>query len=144
MDMLGLPLKTVLFVMLNPSIADEVHDDPTQRRCRGYAEKWGYGGYMVGNLFSYVSTDPKTLVKTSDPIGEENDHYLRLLHMENDLTIVAWGTMGRLRDRGIKVTWMLQEIKPVAYLGLTKDGAPRHPLYLRGSAKPISQEAGRC
>ena len=67
-------LPKVLFIGLNPSTATETKNDPTIRRCMGYAKDWGYGSYIMGNIFAFRSTDPKNLRKTHDPIGSETDH----------------------------------------------------------------------
>ena len=132
----------VLFICLNPSIADEVIDDPTQRRCRRFAQDWGYGGYIVGNIFAYVSTDPKQLKSVKDPIGPENNAYLLKMHKDSDLTIVAWGNWGELEGRGNEVYEMLSKetgisgLKLLECLGVNRNGSPRHPLYLRADTKP--------
>lgn len=75
----------VLFIMLNPSTADGDVDDPTIRRCIGFAKSWGYGGIYVGNLFAYRATDPKELLKVENPIGFENIHHL--MDMYNELPL---------------------------------------------------------
>ncbi len=120
-------LPTVLFIALNPSTADETVDDPTIRRCIGFATDWGFGSLVVANLFALRSTDPKVLKKSCDPIGPRNDRWLRRLSGEAELTIAAWGVHGALRDRAAKVLPML---KHPYHLGQTRDGHPRHPLYL--------------
>lgn len=126
----------LLFIMLNPSIANEVVDDPTQRRCRRYTREWGYGGYMAGNIFAYVSTEPKKLKIVGDPIGPENDSYLKRMHADCALTVAAWGRWGNLKGRGRAVLKMLQETKSVMSLGTNGDGTPKHPLYLKADLKP--------
>ena len=133
----------VAFIMLNPSIADEVKDDPTQRRCRRFSKDWGFGGYTVGNLFAYVSTDPKALNIISDPIGPENNLHLWQIYQSHDLTIVAWGKWGYLLGRGNEVMRMLQgfedskgNLKGLWCLGQNLDGTPKHPLYLKASTQP--------
>ena len=83
-------LPKVLFIGLNPSTADEVKDDPTIRRCIRYALDWGYGGYLMGNIFAYRSTDPKQLKIIDNPIGIDNNYWLKKLHTEATLTIGAW------------------------------------------------------
>jgi hypothetical protein len=126
----------LLFVMLNPSIADDKVDDPTQRRCRKFARDWGFGGYTVANIFAYVSTDPDGLKGLSDPVGPQNDIYLRGLHMMSEKTIAAWGTGGAFRHRGPQVYMSLSAIKPLYCLAVNSDGSPGHPLYLKADLTP--------
>ena len=80
-------LPKVLFIGLNPSTADETKNDPTIRRCIGYAKKWNYGGFIMGNIFAYRSTNPKKLNLINNPIGPKNNYWLKKLHREADLTI---------------------------------------------------------
>ena len=130
-------LPKVLFIGLNPSTATETKNDPTIRRCMGYAKGWGYGGYIMGNIFAFRSTDPSNLRKTNDPIGSENNKWLKKLHDEADLSIAAWGTHGKYLDRGNAVLDLIPEIQ---CLRITKNGFPSHPLYLPKSLKPIPYE----
>ena len=118
--------------MLNPSIADANIEDPTIRRCMGFAEKWGYGGITVGNIFAYRATNPKDMLAADDPIGPENNLYLESLSLEAALTACAWGNHGIYLDRAQDVIKLLT--KPYC-LGLTKSGQPKHPLYLRKDSK---------
>ena len=67
----GTSQSRVLFIMLNPSAADEVRDDPTIRRCIGFARDWGFGLLEVVNLFALMSTNPKTLLDAEDPVGPD-------------------------------------------------------------------------
>jgi hypothetical protein len=129
--------KTVVFVMLNPSTADETIEDPTIRRCISFAKSWGFGNLRVGNLFALRSTDPLLLQEDLWPVGKENDQWLYELHYGSQLTVAAWGVHGELRGRGEHVRDLLERGGPIHHLGLTKDGHPRHPLYLPASAKPI-------
>jgi hypothetical protein len=123
--------------MLNPSTATHEVDDPTIRRCIGFARTLGFGHLIITNIFALRSTDPKALYKTAEPIGEKNDMYLEESARSADQVICAWGTHGRHEDRGAKVMEMLSKIKPIYALRLTKDGIPGHPLYLPGKCKPI-------
>ena len=127
-------LPKVLFIGLNPSTADEVKDDPTIRRCINYAKDWGYGGYIMGNIFAYRSTDPKNLKLTNNPIGIDNNSWLIKLHSEASLTIGAWGNHGKYLDRGREVINLIDDLY---CLRVTKEGHPSHPLYLPGNLKPI-------
>jgi hypothetical protein len=140
----------VLFILLNPSCADEIIDDPTVKRCRSFTHRWsdqewsqgGFGGFMVGNLFAYRSTDPAELRNCLDPKGYDNDSHLRKMHGESALTVVAWGMEGNLSGRGMEVLRMLQG--RVSYLGkLCKNitTTPRHLLYTKYDAELKSLES---
>lgn len=125
----------VAFIMLNPSTADEQKDDPTIRRCVGFAKAWGYGGVVVGNLFSLRSTDPKALYGHADPVGPDNDKYLLEIAGDCHQVIAAWGTHGSLRERGREVAYMLNGTNMSA-LKVTADGSPGHPLYIAANTAP--------
>ena len=129
--------RTVCFVGLNPSTADETTLDPTCRRCVGFARAWGFGAYVMTNIFAYRSTDPKALLAVDDPVGPENDVAIRRVAFDASLVIAAWGVHGALNDRGAQVVKMLQEIGVAVFcLGTTKAGHPKHPLYLPKGVKP--------
>lgn len=89
-----------LVVMLNPSTADEQTLDPTVRRCIEFAKSWGFGSLHVANIFALRSTDPAWLYEAADPVGPENDGWIRLLHERAGLTVAAWGVHGELNGRG--------------------------------------------
>lgn len=130
---------TCLFIMLNPSTADAMEDDPTIRRCIGFARDLGYGRLEVGNLFAFRATDPKALLVAPDPVGPDNNYWLFRLCARADLVIAAWGanvTRGRAEAlrRGIFARLPYKEIK---CLGVTKAGHPRHPLYLKADSQPV-------
>ena len=131
-------LPTVMFVGLNPSTADEQEDDPTVRRCIGFAQKWNSGGLILVNLFAYRSTDPLGLLEADDPVGPENDK--RILAGANDAerVVVAWGTKGGLLGRD---QYVLSLFPGAHCLGVTKDGYPKHPLYLASDTdvRPFSR-----
>jgi hypothetical protein len=122
----------IVFVLLNPSTADEQRNDPTIRRCMGFARAWSFGSIEVVNLFAYRATDYRALFKADDPIGEENYRFL-LQAVERCSTIVlGWGNRGTLLGRNRQVIQLLNRRNDVYCLGTTKDGQPRHPLYLKG------------
>ncbi len=125
------------FVMLNPSRADAVVNDPTIRRCMGFARSWGYGSLEVMNLFAYRTTDPKSLSLVAEPIGTENDAHLVRLTQRTERIIVAWGNWGRLQGRDRQVLQLLSAAS-LHCLGTTKLGQPRHPLYLKADVTPIT------
>lgn len=125
-------LPAVVFVGLNPSTADEQKDDPTVRRCIGFARKWNFGGLILVNLFAYRSTDPAGLLWAGDPVGPENDEQILASARTAAQVVLAWGAKGNLLDRDQQVLSLL----PDAHcLGTTKDGHPKHPLYLAGNTR---------
>lgn len=130
-------LPRLNFIMLNPSTADEVKNDPTVERQYRRARKRGYGTLLVTNIFALRSTDPKVLYDAVDPIGSRNDHYIRAWAELATDVFVGWGTHGALLNRGEEVLQLLKAagISP-RHLGLTKDGHPRHPLYMGYDVEP--------
>lgn len=121
------------FLMLNPSTADAETDDPTIRRCRGFAKAWGTQGIVVANLYALRATNPDALWQHEDPVGPDNDDHLRQLATEHGDIICAWGA-GAKRERVEPVARMLINAGARLWcLGTTGTGAPRHPLYVRGS-----------
>ncbi len=126
---------TVGFVLLNPSRADATQNDPTIRRCLGFARSWGYGGLEVTNLFAYRAVQPHLLRQVADPVGAENDRVLQTLGDRVDRIILAWGNGGSLYHRDRTVLSLLP-MDRVDCLGLTRSGYPRHPLYLRAHSLP--------
>jgi len=140
---LGYP-KACLFVMLNPSTADGTQDDPTIRRCVGFAKSWGFDRLEVVNLFAYRATKPADLLalrEPDDPVGSQNQEYVEDRAAEAGKIICAWGSHGAHLGQdetvlgwcGPKSTWAL---------GLTRDGYPRHPLYVAANA-PLVRFKGR-
>lgn len=133
---LALPMLCV--VMLNPSTADALLDDPTIRRCVEFAKREGFGGIIVVNAFAFRATDPKALQAAADPVGPKNDDAIVAAVRGCGAVLAAWGASypRRLRHRIDRVHRALLEIrsKPVQCLGVTADGCPRHPLYVRGDA----------
>ncbi|MCB1044233.1 MAG: DUF1643 domain-containing protein [Acidobacteria bacterium] len=118
---------------LNPSQADETTNDPTIRRIIGFADDWGYGRLLVVNLFAYCATYPSDLRQASDPIGSENDAWIKKAIEASDLTLIAWGNQGLHLGRDRVVLAFLNQPQ---CMGTTQLGAPKHPLYLPKSTKP--------
>lgn len=133
----------IAFCMLNPSTADERTDDPTIRRCVGFARDWGYGGVEVVNLFALRATDPRELRRARDPIGAGNDGHLVAAAARSAAVVIAWGAHGALLARDRRTLAMLSRRARLLALGWTKSGAPRHPLYLRRDARPTAVAADR-
>lgn len=130
------------FLMLNPSTANAEDDDPTIRRCIGFAKEWGYGGVEVVNLFALVSSDPKKLLTDNDPVGKLNDEFIFTAICEAGIVVAAWGAFKESRQRAADVLKMLDGIG-IRCLGITKDGCPKHPLYIKGNTLPILMREAR-
>ena len=124
-----------MFIGLNPSTADETTNDPTVRRCIGYARDWDYGGLIMTNIFALRATDPRVMKSHPNPVGPKNDMYLRTLSSEAFVVIAAWGIHGYHLCRGEEVINLLGN--KLYCLGTTEKGHPKHPLYLRKNLKPI-------
>lgn len=130
----------VNFLMLNPSTADCIDNDPTVERCERRAKAWGYDGLLVTNLFAYRSTDPSKLRAVEDPVGGvENNQAILETALRSALVVCAWGNDGALFGRNREV---LEILKPVherlAALRLTNEGHPYHPLYVPYSVEPVA------
>nr|ADI20154.1 uncharacterized protein conserved in bacteria [uncultured alpha proteobacterium EB080_L06A09] len=123
--------------MLNPSTATEIHNDPTVERCERRAKALGYGAFKVCNIFAYRSTDPKIMRLQKDPIGPKNDKIIiKSANWSNNI-ICAWGTNGSHLNRGKKIEELLRAKNfTLTHLGLSKDGHPKHPLYISYSVSP--------
>ena len=135
-----------MFLMLNPSTADEVRSDRTVTRCKGFARSWGYGSLWVCNIFALRSTRPDALIASPDPSGPENDRHILEYARKADRVVCAWGNHGVHRDRGERVLEMLDGdglSGRMCHLGLTGKDQPRHPLYLKASTKPVRFRAAR-
>ena len=133
----GASQSRVLFIMLNPSSADEERNDPTIRRCIGFARDWGFGLLEVVNLFALMSTDPKGLLETEDPVGPDNEATIQAALQRADRVILAWGNHGsHHKERAAHVTKMALDVSTPHHLGLTKLGFPRHPLLLPRDTAP--------
>ena len=126
--------KTILFIGLNPSTADEKIDDPTIRRCINYAQNWGYGSLLMVNLFAYRATMPSELKNVKNPIGNDNDLHIIELSKKADIAVAAWGNEGTLLNRDKEVKKILPNLM---CLKINKSGQPAHPLYQKKDLKLI-------
>ena len=125
------------FLMLNPSTADERQLDPSCTRARNYAERWGYGGILITNLFAWRATDPEEMKAARDPVGPENDAAIVRAARRAALVVCAWGNQGAFLERSAAVTEMLGKTKIKLHaLRVNGSGEPAHPLYLPGCLKP--------
>ena len=129
--------KRVAFIMLNPSTADALKDDPTIRRCIAFAQAWGFASVEVVNLFAYRTSQPSKLKEISDPIGTDNDAYILQASQRSHTLIYAWGNWGSLLERDRQVQALLQG-QEIGCLGVNRNGQPRHPLYLPRTTNIIS------
>lgn len=132
----------LMVVGLNPSTADETQDDPTVRRCIGFAKAWGYAGLMMTNAFAFRATNPKVMLAAPDLAWSENlaivDREAERVIRGDGAVLAAWGNHGshRIQSRCLRQRLHLCG-DGVACLGLTKSGEPLHPLYLATKTKPI-------
>lgn len=128
-----------LFVMLNPSTATEVQNDPTVERCERRARTLGFGAFRVTNIFAYRATDPKVMRAAADPVGPGNDAAILQSLDWADQVICAWGNHGLHLDRGARVQALLRATgRPLLHLGLTGQNQPKHPLYISYDQQPES------
>jgi hypothetical protein len=130
--------RAVTFVMLNPSTADASIDDPTIRRCKGFARAWGFGRLIVANLYAWRATDPDELRRQAmsgwNVIGHDNDSWIMQAVREAEVVVVAWGPRGDAeRARAVLSIIRAGDRVPMC-LGFTRDGSPRHPLMMPRSA----------
>jgi hypothetical protein len=129
--------RRALFVMLNPSTATEVQNDPTVERCERRARALGFGAFRVTNIFAFRATDPRVMRATVDPVGRGNDAAIAESAPWADQIICAWGTHGEHLGRGPEVEALLRAAgQPLWHLGLSKAGHPKHPLYIAYSQRP--------
>lgn len=121
----------VLFILLNPSTADETNPDPTLTRAIGFARDWNFGGLVFCNLFAFRATIPKDMKQAPDPIGPQNDYHIMTQAQKANQIIVAWGVDGDYRSRDVAVLKLLKDSRfKLVCLGKTKNGFPKHPLFL--------------
>lgn len=130
-----------VFVMHNPSIADEFRADPTVSRCVGFARRWGHSRVIVVNRYALVSTDPAGLTGHPEPIGAFNLAAIgRAITAASfgGIIVCAWGALADPLGMGQRVVEMAATMgATLHHLGLSKHGHPKHPLYLRGSTQPM-------
>lgn len=129
--------RKALFVMLNPSTATEVQNDPTVERCERRARALGFGAFQVTNIFAWRDTDPRKMRAAADPVGPQNDAAILAGAEWADQIVAAWGTHGAHLNRGPLVEALLREAGyDLFHLGLSKAGHPKHPLYIAYTQTP--------
>ena len=132
------PTECMVWLMLNPSKANAHRDDNTIVKCMKFSEKWGYNQIVILNLFAFVSTDSKLLHSTPEIIGPENDNYISK-SCYGKKVVCAWGAHPKVRDRALDVLKLINKDN-VYCLGITKDGWPKHPLYIPYTANLMKYE----
>jgi len=131
-----------VFVMLNPSTATELQNDPTVERCERRARALGFGAFRVVNIFAFRATDPRVMQAQDDPVGPDNDMAISqsaewACPGRGGRIICAWGSHGAHLNRGWQVECLLRTTGlPLWHLGVTKAGHPRHPLYIGYACQP--------
>ena len=126
---------SLMVVSLNPSTADEKKNDPTVRRCIGFAKKWGFGKLIMTNIFAFRATLPEDLFNSKNPVGNKNDYWLKKLSKKADKVLLAYGNHGKFRNRHDEI---LKIINNPYCIKKSKTGMPMHPLYLKYTKKPVS------
>ena len=128
----------VMFVGLNPSTEDATKDDPTIRRCINFAQREGFGGLYMVNLFAYRATSPKDMKQAEDPTGNpENIRWIRYILEDVEKVIFAWGAYGVFMEwNEVRIIDLLENTKPMCF-GKTSNGYPLHPLYLPNDAQLV-------
>lgn len=137
-DLFGLnSSKYAMFIGLNPSTADETLDDPTIRRCINFSKRWGYGAYVMTNLFAWRDTKPENMKRSAEPVGEENDRWISELAKDAGIIVCAWGKDGKFKSRDLAVMRLLEPFSSKTHaLHINSDGTPKHPLYIPAIAEP--------
>lgn len=139
-------LPKAAFIALNPSTADETEDDPTIRRCIGFARSWGKGGLLMLNIYAYRATLPADMWRAQkrgvDIIGGPSNWVDALkgyvAEQNCDVVVAAWGSHGAKRQDDVVSRW-----PDLTCLGFNSDGTPKHPLYLKADLKPIPLRVNR-
>ncbi len=142
--MTGWQRTTCLFIMLNPSTADETKNDPTVARCISFAKHWGFGRLEVCNIFAYRATEPRELrgLTEAQAVGPDNDRHIASAVARAGRVVCAWGNHGELHRRGVQVrnAIILAGKIPLAFK-ITGAGQPIHPLYQKKDAPLITWAA---
>ena len=144
-------IGSMVFVMMNPSTADYTKNDPTIRRCVNFARDHGLGGISVVNLFAWRATDPRKLNDAAihDPIGPDNNYHIAQVlrvfrHFPDSRLVCAWGAHKHpQKDAQVEnIDRLATSLNIPQYcLGMTLEGAPRHPLFVPKKMRIITYRA---
>lgn len=129
-------LPPLIVVGLNPSTADATLDDPTIRKCIGFAKRWGFGALCMLNLYAFRSTYPRILKHLKHPVGPSNDFWLKTRFEMETMILCAWGNNADPKRVG-EVLGLIPEGRRVMALKVTKKGQPQHPLYVPYECSPV-------
>jgi len=127
------------FLMLNPSTADAMNNDPTVERCERRARSMGFGGLIVTNLFAFRATDPRDMKAHSDPIGERNDDAILESACQSRMIVCAWGEHGKFLNRSEAVMKLIRDKcdSKIHAIAVNNSGEPKHPLYCGYDLQPF-------
>jgi hypothetical protein len=126
-----------VFIGLNPSTADQAEDDPTIRRCVGFAQAWGCNSLEIVNLFAYRATNPEDLKRSAKPIGRDNDRWIAAAISEAAESIACWGNHGAFLARSESIR---DRYPKLLCLGINASGEPKHPLYIKATQTPFAYD----
>ncbi|MBS0631185.1 MAG: DUF1643 domain-containing protein [Verrucomicrobia bacterium] len=129
------PDHGIAWICLNPSTADENQLDPTLRRIRGFSMDWGYSHFVMLNAFAFRATDPADMKASADPVGPENDKWIKHWAARVDRVMLGWGEHGAHLDRHTHLLKLLDPKKTYC-LGRNASGQPKHPLYVAAATRP--------
>ena len=130
--------KHLLFILLNPSTATEIKNDPTITRCQNRSEALGYKAFIICNLFAFRTKSPKVMKSVRDPIGPENNSIIQESLNLADQVICGWGNHGTHLNQSETILKIIKASQTTAFhLGLTQNSQPAHPLYISYKQKPI-------
>lgn len=121
--------------LLNPSTADGDSNDPTTTRVTDFTREWGYGGFILVNAFAWKATEPKDLRIPRDPVGPENNSFIREAALKAEIMILGWGNPGVLHGRGAWVFHKVLRGIRTHCLGVNENGQPKHPLYVKATTE---------
>jgi len=131
----------IMFIMLNPSTKHDLDSPNALSKCIEYAKIWDYGSICIVNIFAFRSNTPTGLYSERDPIGPENDKFIKIFAKHVDMILLGWGNHGIYKNRGKEILKLLKPFENKLYcLDLNKSGEPRHPLYLSESLIPRKYE----
>lgn len=144
-------MKQICWIMLNPSTADDVDDDPTINKCFHFSLKWGYGGMVVVNCFSLRATQPAVMMRSWSKLTDDEKLEAALRNLDQvekairrRTIVAAWGNHGAFENAGDSMLRFLFHGKnKVHCLGLTKAIEPKHPLFVHGDTKLVQLQPGR-